>query len=237
MALHVISVGGSLIVPEEIDTDFLAIFKQFIIKRIEKGDRFILVAGGGKTARKYQSAAALVSGLDNEEKDWLGIHATRINAHLLRTIFKLWANPKLIKNYEKDLDEIEFNEKIMIGAGWKPGFSTDYVSVLVAEKYGAESIVNLSNIENVYTEDPRLNSEAKKYSTITWEDYRNLVPEEWDPGMSSPIDPIAAKKAQELGIKVGMVLGSKLAELNDFLDGKEISGSVISNDVKTKLEE
>ena len=64
MALHVISVGGSLIVPEEIDTDFLAIFKQFIIKRIEKGDRFILVAGGGKTARKYQSAAALVKRLE-----------------------------------------------------------------------------------------------------------------------------------------------------------------------------
>jgi len=235
MALHVISVGGSLIVPEEIDTDFLAIFKQFIIKRIEKGDRFILIAGGGKTARKYQSAAALVSGLDNEEKDWLGIHATRINAHLLRTIFKLWANPKLIKKYDKDLVDIDFSEKILIGAGWKPGFSTDYVAVLIAEKFGAQSIINLSNIENVYTEDPRLNSDARMYSSITWKDYRDLVPGEWDPGMSSPIDPIAAKKAQELGIKVGMVLGNKLGELNSFLDGNEISGTIISNDVKTQL--
>ena len=98
MGLHVIAVGGSLIVPEEIDTNFLSVFKQFIIKRIEGGDRFILIAGGGKTARKYQSSAAMVSGLDNEEKDWLGIHATRINAHLLRTVFKLWAHPKLVKS-------------------------------------------------------------------------------------------------------------------------------------------
>ena len=64
MTLHVISVGGSLIVPEELDTDFLILFKNFIIKRIEKGDKFILIAGGGKTARKYQNAAGQVSGID-----------------------------------------------------------------------------------------------------------------------------------------------------------------------------
>ena len=109
MALYVISVGGSLIVPEEIDTIFLSSFKQFIIKRIEKGDRFILIAGGGKTCRKYQQAAAKVSGIDDEEKDWLGIHSTRLNAHLLRTIFKIWANPKVVSDFE---DDIDFKEKI-----------------------------------------------------------------------------------------------------------------------------
>lgn len=235
MALHVIAVGGSLIVPEEIDSDFLSVFKQFIIKRIEQGDRFILIAGGGKTARKYQSAAAKVSGLDNEEKDWLGIHATRINSHLLRTVFKLWAHPRVVKDYEKDLVDIDFSESVLVGAGWKPGFSTDFDAVLIAEKFGAESVVNLSNIENVFTDDPRLNPEAKRYSKISWKDYRSLVPERWDPGMSSPIDPIAAKRAEEIGLRVGMVHGSKLSELNNFLDGKEISGTVISNDVKTEL--
>jgi uridylate kinase len=237
MGLHVIAVGGSLIVPEEIDTDFLSAFKQFIIRRIEKGDRFILIAGGGKTARKYQGSAAVVSGLDNEEKDWLGIHATRINAHLLRTVFKLWAHPKLIKNYIDDLVGIDFSEKILIGAGWKPGFSTDYDAVIIAKKFGADSIVNLSNIENVYTADPKLDAEAKKFSTITWRDYRDLVPKEWDPGMSSPIDPIAAKMADETNLNVAMVHGTKLGELNNFLDGKAISGTVISNDFKTKLSE
>jgi uridylate kinase len=237
MGLHVIAVGGSLIVPEEIDTDFLSAFKQFIIRRIEKGDRFILIAGGGKTARKYQGSAAVVSGLDNEEKDWLGIHATRINAHLLRTVFKLWAHPKLIKNYIDDLVGIDFSEKVLIGAGWKPGFSTDYDAVIIAKKFGADSIVNLSNIENVYTADPRLDAEAKKFSTITWGDYRDLVPKVWDPGMSSPIDPIAAKMADETNLKVAMVHGTKLGELNNFLDGKAISGTVISNDLKTKLSE
>ncbi len=235
MSLYVIAVGGSLIVPEEIDTDFLSVFKQFIIRRIEKGDRFILIAGGGKTARKYQSSAAVVSGLDNEEKDWLGIHATRINAHLLRTVFKLWAHPKLIKDYEVDLLDIDFSEKILIGAGWKPGFSTDYDAAIIAKKFGADSIINLSNIENVYTADPRMDAEAKMYKTIRWSDYRELVPAEWDPGMSAPIDPIAAKMADENNMKVAMIHGTKLGELNNFLDGKAISGTVISNELETKL--
>lgn len=226
MTLHVISVGGSLIVPNEIDTDFLVSFKQFIIKRIEKGDRFILIAGGGKIARKYQEAASYVSGIDNEEKDWLGIHSTRLNAHLLRTIFKLHANPKVFKNFEKD--DIEFNEKILIGAGWRPGWSTDYVAVLLAKKYGAKSVINLSNIEYVYSEDPKVNPDAKRYEKITWKEFREIVGNEWDPGMSAPFDPIASKEASELKLKVAIMNGKNFTNLNDYLEGKKFKGTLIS---------
>jgi uridylate kinase len=227
MTLHIISVGGSLIVPNDIDTDFLASFKQFIIKRIEKGDRFILVAGGGKTARKYQEAASLVSGIDNEEKDWIGIHSTRLNAHLLKTIFKLWANPKVVKNYEKDLEDLNFTEKILVGAGWRPGWSTDYVSVLLAERFGAKSVINLSNIEYVYSEDPRVNPNAKRYETISWKEFREIVGDVWDPGMSAPFDPIASKKAEELKLNVAILNGRGFNNLNDYLEGKKFKGTLI----------
>jgi len=49
----IISLGGSLLVPEGIDADFIAKFKKFIVAHIKKGYRFILVTGGGKTARRY----------------------------------------------------------------------------------------------------------------------------------------------------------------------------------------
>lgn len=225
MALYVISVGGSLIVPDEIDTTFLSSFKQFIIKRIEKGDRFILIAGGGKTARKYQQAAARVSGIDNEEKDWLGIHSTRLNAHLLRTIFKLWANPKIISNLEED--DVNFKEKILVGAGWKPGWSTDYDAVELAIKYNAESIINLSNIDHVYSEDPKLNPKAKKFENISWKDFRKIVGDVWDPGMSAPFDPIASKEAEKAKLKVAIMNGKDFDNINDFLDGKKFKGTLI----------
>lgn len=227
MALYVISVGGSLIVPGEIDQDFLAAFKMFIIKRIEKGDRFILITGGGKTARKYQEAASHVSGIDNEEKDWLGIHSTRLNAHLLKTIFKLYANPLVVKDYEEDILKLNFKEKILVGAGWKPGWSTDYCAVLLAKQFKADSVINLSNIEYVYSEDPRVNSEAKKYEKISWKDFREIVGSVWDPGMSAPFDPIASKEAEKINLKVAIMNGKNLSNLQDYMDKKKFKGTII----------
>lgn len=227
MGLYVISVGGSLIVPNDIDDVFLADFKHFILRRISKGDRFILVAGGGQTARKYQNAASAVSEIVNEEKDWLGIHATRINAHLLRTIFRDYANPKVVKDYEKDLKDLDFKEDILIGAGWKPGFSSDYDAVLLAQRYGANSIINLSNIEYVYSQDPRVNPNAKKYEKISWSEFKDIVGDKWDPGMSAPFDPIASIKASELELKVAIMNGRNFENINSFLEGRLFKGTLI----------
>ena len=211
-------------VPEEIDVDYLASFKRFIVERVERGDRFILIAGGGKTARKYQQAAADVVNIDDEEKDWLGIHSTRLNAHLLRTVFKQQAHPRILTN----LDEpIEFQESILIGAGWKPGWSTDYIAVRLAERYGGTSIINLSNIKYVYSEDPRLNPEAVRYENISWSDFREIVGDTWRPGMSAPFDPIASREAARLSLTVAILNGRNFDNLNNYLEKQPFEGTLI----------
>lgn len=227
MTTHVISVGGSLIVPNEIDSDFLKKFREFVIKRIEKGDKFILVSGGGKICRKYQSAALDVVDLDNEEKDWLGIHATRLNAHLLRSVFKDVANAYVIKDYIDDIKKVSFKEKVLVGAGWKPGWSTDYCAALLAEEFESKSVINLSNIDYVYSEDPRKNPNAKKYEKISWEDFREIVGNVWDPGMNAPFDPIASKKCHKNGIKVAILNGKDIENLQNYLDNKKFKGTLI----------
>ena len=93
----VVSVGGSLIVPDGIDTDFLIRFKALILDKVEKGFSFSIIAGGGKTARRYQEAAHIVTPLSQADLDWIGIHATRLNAQLLRNIFVGHAHPHIIK--------------------------------------------------------------------------------------------------------------------------------------------
>ena len=85
--VFVISLGGSLIVPDEIDWEFVKNFKSLIEKQVEKGLRFVIVTGGGKIARKYIEAGSRIDEIENEDKDWLGIHATRMNAHFIRTVF------------------------------------------------------------------------------------------------------------------------------------------------------
>jgi len=223
--LYVIAVGGSLIVPDDIDTDFLKRFRNLIVSRVKEGDRFILIAGGGKVARRYQEAAASVAELDGEEKDWIGIHGTRLNAHLLKTIFKKWANPYVFKDFDKD--DIEFKESILVGAGWKPGCSTDYDAVLLAERYEADTVINLSNISHVYSADPKIDPNATKYDNISWGDYRKLIGDKWIPGMSAPFDPVASRKAEEMQLKVLMMDGKDLDNLKGYLEGKEFDGTLI----------
>jgi uridylate kinase len=224
----VMSVGGSLIVPGAIDTTFLTSLKKFIdMETTVKGRRFIIIAGGGRTARNYQEAAAAVSDLNSEDLDWMGIHATRLNGHLLRTVFRDSAHRVMITNPDEILD-VPKNEKVVIAAGYRPGSSTDLRAVQIAEKIGATKVINLSNIDYVYTADPRTNPDAQKIESISWADFRALIPAEWDPGLSSPFDPIAAKVAQRDNIEVAIINGDKLDEVVKYLDGSEFIGTKIS---------
>lgn len=225
MSLYVLSLGGSIVVPDAIDTDYLASFKQFIDRRVAQGDRFILTVGGGRTARNYQAAAETVTGVDDEERDWLGIHATRLNAHMLRTIFKEHAHPVIVKDF--DASHPDFTEAILVGAGWKPGWSTDYIAVLLAERYQAASVLNLSNINYVYSEDPRENPKAKRYEKLSWTDFRKIVGDEWSPGMSAPFDPIASRKAEALRMKVMILNGRNIENMEACIEGKAFQGTTI----------
>lgn len=223
----VISVGGSLIVPDSIDTIFLADFKNLIERQITfYGKRFIIIAGGGKTARRYQEAAASVTELDPEDLDWMGLHATRLNGHLLRTIFRDIAYPEMITNPD-EITDVPKDNMLIIAAGYRPGASTDLRAVQIAVNCGATRLVNLSNIDYVYTEDPRKNPDAKKIEDITWQEFVKLIPTEWSPGLSSPFDPVAARTAMHHKIEVTIINGQKIAEVENYLEEKTFVGTRI----------
>jgi uridylate kinase len=221
----VVSVGGSLIVPDAIDTSFLSALKALILEKVQEGFSFSIIAGGGRTARRYQDAAGTVTPLTHQDLDWIGIHATRLNAQLLRNIFVGYAHPQVITNPTIDIDS---EEPVIVAAGWQPGRSTDYCAVLMAKNLGATRLVNLSNIDYVYDKDPKTHPEAQKIEKISWAEFRKLIPDHWDPGLSSPFDPIAAKEAEALGLEVVIMNGTKLAEFENYLDGKPFIGTVIS---------
>ena len=222
----VMSVGGSLIVPDGIATDFLKDFKSFIDSETANGRRFIIIAGGGRTARNYQEAASTVTDLKNEDLDWMGIHATRLNGHLLRTIFRDSAHRVMITNPD-DIQDVPKDEKIIIASGYRPGASTDLRAVQIAQLIGAKKVINLSNIDYVYTADPRTDDTAEKIERISWTEFRNLIPKEWDPGLSSPFDPVAAKEADEAGIGVAIINGDKLSEVAKYLTDNDFTGTAI----------
>ena len=222
----IISVGGSLIVPDQIDLVFLGKLSAFIRKHVTKGRKFFLVSGGGRVCRRYQAAAEQVNGtVTDEDLDWLGIHATRLNGHLLRTIFFDIAHPRIIENYEKKLDN--WHESVVIGAGWKPGFSTDYDGVVLAKDYGGHLLINLSNIDWIYDKDPKKDATAKPIKKLSWKECQRLVGTKWSPGLNTPFDPIAAQLAGQLELTAIVTNGQDFANLENIIEGRNFTGTVI----------
>jgi len=223
----VMSVGGSLIVPDTIDTLFLCEFRNFIERQITySGHRFVIIAGGGKTARTYQDAASCVVELNPEDIDWMGIHATRLNGHLLRTIFRDQAYPAVITNPD-EVRDIPKDTSLIIAAGYRPGASTDLRAAQIALNCGAKKIMNLSDIDYVYTDNPRKNKDAEKIEDISWEEFLKLIPTEWSPGLSSPFDPVAARVAEQHGLEVGIINGKKIEALEAYINGESFVGTRI----------
>lgn len=221
----IISVGGSLIVPDSIDSDFLISLKNLINEGTKSGERFIIICGGGKTARRYQDAGKIVSKLWSSDIDWLGIHSTRLNAQLVKTVLLPKVEEVIIHNpFDK---KIKFEKPVLIAAGWRPGFSTDFDAVCLAKRYKAKKLINLSNIDYVFDKDPRTNPNAKKIEQISWKDFRKIIPKKWNPGLSSPFDPVASKEAEQLKLEVAIINGKKIGELDKFIRGEDFVGTLI----------
>jgi uridylate kinase len=224
----VISLGGSIVAPQEADGAFLRDFRSLVGGLLDSDGkrRFIFVVGGGGPARAWQKAyrEACPSGSD-EEADWIGVMATRLNARLVKAVMADWCPQDVVV----DPSQVEpFMGRVLVAAGWKPGFSSDYDAVLLAERFQADAVINLSNIAQVYSDDPRKNPSAKPLSSISWDDFRAMVGDEWVPGKNVPFDPVASRHAAKIGLKVICAAGRDLANLKNILTGKDFTGTVIS---------
>nr|QQK86935.1 uridylate kinase [Treponema denticola] len=227
----VLSVGGSIVAPDKPDFDFLDKFSKAVRGWLSQDSsrKLIMVIGGGAPAREYQNSYRTVCDLckkniNNDEADWIGIMATRLNAQLVKAVFSdLCPNPVVYDPTAVDM----FGGQILVAAGWKPGFSTDNDAVLLAERFSGQLVVNLSNIAKVYTDDPKKNPEAKPIDKISWEGFIKIVGTEWVPGKNTPFDPIASQRAQKAGIRVICAAGKDIENLENILNGKDFKGTVI----------
>ncbi|MFH1506785.1 MAG: UMP kinase [archaeon] len=224
----IISLGGSLIVPGEIDIDFLKKFKKMILKHIKKGKKFFLICGGGKTCRKYNAAAKALARPTHLEMDWMGIQTTKVNAHLVKILFKDYAYPEIIDNPNKKI-KISNKHKIFVAGGWKPGCTTDKDAVLIAKNFKVKQVINLTDLHYAYTADPKLDKNAKKLEKVSWKEFRKIVGNKWIPGINKPFDPVASREAQRLKLTVITTQGKDLKNLDNIISGKKkFKATVIS---------
>jgi len=165
MVYKVISLGGSLIWSANgINTDYYTKFCNFLSKKDHI--KFIIVVGGGQLVRNVIKAGKEF-GLDDDELDVLGIQGTHFNARLL---YYLLRKSGLDAYYSEFIDRetkgsIEMFDIIATG-GTAPGRTTDGVAVELANKYGDNTVVNITSIAGVYTNDPKIDSNAKFYPLL-----------------------------------------------------------------------
>lgn len=208
---------------DNFDFKFLKKFRRVIGKYAKKNHRFVIICGGGKIARVFQQMASQSSKLSSNQLDWLGIHATRINAYLVKSVFGNDAEDFIVHDPTKKLSP---KKSIIIASGWKPGWSTDYDAVLLAKNLRVKEVINISNVDYVFDKDPKKYGDAKKLEEIGWNGYSKLISQKWTAGMNVPFDPVAAKAAKKLKIKVH-IIGKDLKNLENLLNGKKFRGTAI----------
>lgn len=227
----VLSVGGSIVAPDGPDLEFISKFKSTVEKFLEenRNTRLVLIVGGGGPARQYQKAyREIMSGKGNStDQDWIGIMATRINAQLIKAVFQKYCTEGVVTN---PTTVQSFRGRVLVAAGWKPGFSTDNDSVLLAENLGAGTVINLSNVAKVYSADPKADPDAVPLDTLSWKEMQPLVGDTWIPGKNVPFDPVATKKAAELGLTVIAAEGRNIQNLEKILRGEAFYGTTIGPD-------
>jgi len=225
--IQILDLGGSIVAPEIIDTGFLQKMRDFLFEWLE-GDRerkIIMIIGGGAPARKYQTAyRETETNAAETELDWIGIMATRLNAQLMKAVMGRECQDPVVTD---PTSVCTMKGRVLVAAGWKPGFSTDYDAVLLAENFKASTILNLSNISKVYSADPKLDPSALPLDSLSWGKYQQMCGEEWIPGKNTPFDPVATKRARELKLKVIAADGRDLENLKNIFLGNDFTGTVI----------
>jgi uridylate kinase len=234
-SVQVLSLGGSIIAPDKVDVAFLRSFRKAVLEHLEQDAdrRLILVCGGGGPAREYQGAYRAVlseSGRDDTEaeaQDWIGIAATRLNAELVRFLFQ----PHCPQPVVTDPTAVTvFTGRVLVAGGWRPGFSTDYDAVLLARRFQADTLVNLSNIARIYSSDPKVDPAARPLDRLRWAELAAMVGTTWVPGKNVPFDPVATAEAARIGLRVVVAAGRNIENFRRILAGQDFEGTVVGPD-------
>jgi uridylate kinase len=144
------------------------------------GVRLSLVVGGGNIIR---GATASREGLDRVSADYMGMLATVINALALQDVLeKIGVDTRVMTAVRMEsvaepyirrraIRHLEKGRVVIFAAGTgNPFFSTDTAGVLRALEIEAQVILKATNVDGIYTDDPRRNADATFIRELTYQE-------------------------------------------------------------------
>ncbi len=221
--MWVISLGGSRIVPDDVDDKFLLKFKRLLDSH--SGKRFVVVCGGGSTARKYMGALRKL-GKRTKAQSMEGIAVTRLHAGFMARIFGREANEDLPLNMEKVKSLLKKNRIVFCGAlRYQDRNTSDGTAAKLAGFLGCP-FINLTNVRGLYSSNPKTNKKAKFISSISWEKFYGIASKvKFEAGQHFVLDGAAARVIRDKKV-VTYIVGS-LKSIDDILKVKGFVGTVV----------
>jgi uridylate kinase len=223
----VLSLGGSLIIPDEINTRFLKEFREVILRNTNH-NKFIIVCGGGSIARKYISALR-ETGMNEKLQSFSGISATRMNARFMGYFFNInqeYGIPHTMRILKKYLRK---QDVIFCGAlEYKPNQTSDSTAVEIARRFHT-IFINLTDVQGLHDKNPKEHKDAKFIPKISWKDFDKMANKiKFKPGQHFVLDQTASKMIMKKKI-ITYILGPNMAQLNNLLKNKKFKGTIIGN--------
>lgn len=220
----VVKVGGYLF-PRRPDPASIESFAEVVRRAVGRGFRLGIVAGGGEVARDYISAARAL-GASEGMCDLVGIAASRVNARLLQAALRDLAPPSIPSSIEEGARALREHRVVVMG-GVSPGQSTTAVGALLAEAAEAEAYVIATDVDGIYTADPKVEPSAKKYDVISAEEALKMALEGGFWAGSYALDPIALKVVLRSGLVAYFLDGRDPRNIERALEGGAVGTKII----------
>jgi len=222
----VISLGGSLIVPDKVDYPFLDEFEE-TINKLKRKHKIVILTGGGHTARKYMHALELEKATE-KQLGLVGIMSTKLNARLVAGFFN--HKYKIPETISQVKSLVKKKNPVICGSlGIKTGRTSDSNAAELARELKADLFINLTNVDGLYDKDPTKYKSAKFIPEVSFQEFYTRVKKiKFKAGQHFVLDQEAAKIIKQSKIKTIILNGKKLKNLENCLNNKKFKGTVIS---------
>jgi uridylate kinase len=163
-----------------LDTETVKTIAQDIRSVVEMGVQVCVVIGGGNIFRGISGAA---SGMDRAQADHMGMLATVMNALAMQTALERIGVPTRVQSaipmdsvcepYIRRRAErhMEKGRVVIFAAGTgNPFFTTDTAAALRAAEMRCDALLKGTQVDGVYSADPRKNAQARRYDELTYLD-------------------------------------------------------------------
>ena len=144
------------------------------------GVEVCLVIGGGNIFRGVSGAA---SGMDRAQADYMGMLATVMNALAMQNALERKNVPTRVQSAipmssvcepyirRRAMRHMEKGRVVVFAAGTgNPFFTTDTAAALRAAEMGCDAMLKGTQVDGVYSADPKKNKDAERYDSLTYMD-------------------------------------------------------------------